>query len=73
TYDGSAMRMYVNGVLDTSLALTSSIEYADNKGLGIGASFDQGYHYRGALDEVSLYNHALTATQVQAHYNAGSG
>jgi hypothetical protein len=37
--------------------------------LGIGTGAAQ--TFRGFLDEVAIYNHALTAQQVLAHYNSG--
>ena len=31
------------------------------------------YYYNGTLDEVAVYNRALTATEVQEHYNGSGG
>ena len=30
------------------------------------------FHFNGSMDEVSLYNRALSAVEVQAIYNAGA-
>lgn len=67
TYDGTVARWYVDGVLDRSTTVT----YPTNAGtstfaLGMG---DQA----GAqvMDEVALFDRALSATRVSAHYAAG--
>jgi hypothetical protein len=36
----------------------------------IGAQGPGAYYFAGTIDETAVYNHALTAAQVQAHYNA---
>jgi hypothetical protein len=38
--------------------------------VAVGAQNDGSYAFNGTIDEVSLYNYALTAAQVQAHYAA---
>ncbi len=34
---------------------------------------DSSYYLKGSVDEVGLYNYALSATRIQAHYNCGLG
>ena len=67
TYDGSVIRLYVNGALDGSLASTFTIS-ANDEPLGIGAQSDgnTGRLFQGALDEVRIYDRALSAGAIQA-------
>jgi hypothetical protein len=73
TYDGSALRLYVDGVARGSRTFAGSIA-SDNGPLVIGR--DDGYpRYGNAyIDEVALYDKALTATRLLAHAQAvGAG
>ena len=67
TYDGSTIRLYVNGVLASSKAYAAAIVQSTQP-LSIG---DQGgvHPWKGSIGEVSVYSSALTAIQIQQHYN----
>jgi hypothetical protein len=74
TYDGTNIRIYVNGLLDGILPVTGSIRN-DSQVLTIGAyhrgtSFGQ--FFPGLIDEVAVYNVALSSTQVLANYNTAA-
>jgi hypothetical protein len=69
TYDGTNMRLYVNGVLERTTASSISVEN-HTSGLRFGRGDTCGC-YGGLIDEVAVYGTALTATQVLDHYNAG--
>jgi hypothetical protein len=64
TWDGATARLYVNGVQAASRALAGPIA-AGNQPLRIGggASF-AGEFFEGRIDEVRLYNRALTAAEI---------
>lgn len=72
TYDGSAIRLYVNGVEVSSLAQTGNVA-ASTKQLQIGGDSDWGQYFKGAIDEIRVYNVALTAAQIQADMNTPVG
>ncbi|MBI3295692.1 MAG: LamG domain-containing protein [Deltaproteobacteria bacterium] len=66
-------KIYLNGILDaTATSTTSEPGSVPNTNLCIGrdGSYTE-YYFGGTLQEVAVYNSALTATQVLAHYNAG--
>ena len=69
TYDGSQLRLYVNGVPDGSLPITGPLVRTSGP-LFIG--YYGPYSLRGGVDEVGLYSRALDASEIQAIYNAGS-
>jgi trimeric autotransporter adhesin len=73
TYDGSTMRFYVNGA---EVGNTASPNYLPQNAvnLAIGGSVYSGGPadwFGGRIDDVALYNRALTATEVQLHYDSG--
>ncbi|WP_052436196.1 LamG domain-containing protein [Georgenia sp. SUBG003] len=65
TYDGTTMRFYVNGVQQGSVAGPSSVA-VNSLPLGIGAEPGGYRKLRGGLDEVHLYDRALTAEEITA-------
>ncbi len=65
TADGTTLKMYVNGVLDTSLT-SAALPATCTDSIGIGANSNGTNFYAGALDEVRMYNRALTLSEIQA-------
>jgi uncharacterized repeat protein (TIGR01451 family) len=71
TYDGSTVRLYLNGALEASKATTSLNTVLDGNGLTLG--FRPGVSaWNGQIDEGEMFNRALTAGDVQSIYLAGS-
>ncbi|MDB5388886.1 MAG: vcbs repeat-containing protein, partial [Planctomycetaceae bacterium] len=64
TYDGTTMKVYVNGVLDGSVAYSASIS-TNSSPLIIGGYYDSPYLFHGKIDELSIYNQALTPAEIQ--------
>ncbi|MBZ0266911.1 T9SS type A sorting domain-containing protein, partial [bacterium] len=63
TYDGSMIRIYVDGAPDDSLA--ASVQIASNSlQLGIGAGSSGSRTFDGAIDEANVYTYALSAAEV---------
>ena len=60
TYDGSHQRLYFNGVLQDEDAETGLIDN-DDASFTIGSGTDGATKFNGSIDEVRVYNRALTA------------
>jgi hypothetical protein len=74
TYDGANAKIYINGTLEGTSTGGTAISYAGigTYGLSIGAGQNTSRQvFNGTLDDVSVFNAALTSTQVSAHYAAG--
>ena len=72
-YDGTNMFLYVDGTLDVSKPATGSI-VQNSYPVCIGHNAEApASSFNGLIDEVSLYNRALTAAEIQADHEAGKG
>src|SRR5207253_551063 len=68
TYGNSIDRIYVNGVL---AAISASHVETFNNPLAFGyTNAASNNHLKGMLDEISLYNRALTAQEINGIYSA---
>lgn len=86
-YDKSkGLSVYVNGRLDRTLALKGAPQYAEGRDLRIGMNYEATkpsnihrqhgtlagwFSIDGIMDEVRLYDRALTASDVEAQVKAG--
>lgn len=69
TYDGTTMRLYIDGVEVSNRALTGPIS-VDGGPLGIGGNTAfAGEFFAGLIDEVRIYNRALTAAEIAGGMN----
>jgi len=64
TYDGATLRLYVNGTQVSSRAVSGAIALSSGE-LRIGGNTIWGEYFNGLIDEVRVYNRALTAGEVQ--------
>jgi hypothetical protein len=73
TFDGTSLRLYVNGTLQASTSFdATTIRYANVADkLLIGTTPGNYDAFKGQLDEVAVYGVALSAADVAAHYTAG--
>ena len=69
TYDGATLRLYVNGTQVSSQARSGSIEVGTGA-VRIGGNAVWGEYFSGLVDELRIYNRALTAAEIQADMNA---
>lgn len=75
TYDGTTIRLYVNGVLDVSATTDLGPLQITSSPLIMGSSLRNGTtqeFFHGLVDEVEIFNRALSADEILAIYNAGS-
>ena len=72
THDGVNDKIFIDGVKKASKAVTGALKSTVNP-LGIGYDpIDGGSFFNGALDEIQVYNYALTEGEVTALYTAQS-
>ena len=71
TFDGTTLQSYVNGV--TSGASATTTFNMTNSYINIGLRLGNEKYYNGQISVISLYNKALTATEVAQNYNALKG
>ena len=72
TYDGTTLRLYVNGSQVGSRAVASPLLTSTGV-LRFGGNSVWGEFFAGRIDEVRLYNRALTAAEIQADMAAPIG
>ncbi len=74
TYDGSNIKIYIDGVLTTTTAYTTDPSYpgSGNLNMKLGAWGYPSYerYFNGNIYQASLYNRALSATEILQNYNA---
>ncbi len=73
TYDGTTLRMYVDGALIDATNLSSGPLIPGNGPLSIGGNTIYGEWFKGLIDEVRVYDRALSASQIQADMAAPVG
>jgi hypothetical protein len=74
TYDGHTLRIFVNGVLAGTKSIIASIA-SNDEGLRIGRNKPTArfkYFFAGLIDEVEIFNRALSEEEIKAIYDAGS-
>jgi hypothetical protein len=70
-YDGSYKYIYKNGTLDATSSANQTLTYYSDAALRIGARQDGTlFPFGGNIAQVSIYNRALSATEVLQNYNA---
>ncbi|MFH1724602.1 MAG: LamG-like jellyroll fold domain-containing protein [Elusimicrobiota bacterium] len=70
TYDGSNIRLYLDGVLYGAELSTRIVTHTSRLFIG-GRGGSPGCYFDGLLDEVAIFNRALTQEEIQAYYQNG--
>jgi hypothetical protein len=71
TYDGSMKRVYRDGIEIAAAAKTGTIAFSGTGGTIGGHSSDYPYDFfYGSIDEMAIYNRALSASEIQSIYAA---
>jgi hypothetical protein len=68
TYDGTSMNLYLNGLLVASRPQTGAIDSSAGT-LSIGGNPVYGENWTGLIDEVRIYNRALSQSEIHADIN----
>jgi len=73
TTNGGATQLYVDGVLEATGAGPATIAASggNNNVLCIGCNPDNGREFNGFIDDVAMWDRALTAAEVSEIYDAG--
>ncbi len=69
TWDGTTIKLYVNGVIVDSESHSGAITPTSNA-LQFG-TYGGGNYWDGPIDDVRIYSVALTASEIQKHYAEG--
>ncbi len=69
TYDGTTLRFFVNGT-QVAFASAAGAMATSNDPLRIGGNSMWGEYFKGSIDEVRLYNRALSGSEITADMNA---
>ena len=72
SYDRVTLRLYINGVQVSSTRYTGAIATSANP-LQIGGDSIYGQYFQGLIDEVRVYNRALTQAEIQTDMNTAVG
>jgi hypothetical protein len=64
TYDGATLKLYINGALAGTKNVTGSIT-TTNGAFRIGGNSIWGEWFNGIIDEVRIYNRALSVSEIQ--------
>lgn len=74
TYNGTQSKVYIDGVLKSTYTVGAGSIGTSTEGLGIGANIFANtgrfpYWFNGALDDLRLYNRALSQTDIDSFCN----
>ena len=74
TYDGTNTKLYIDGVLASTVSYTTDPQYpgSGNRNLRLGVWGYPGYerYFNGNIGQTLIYNRVLSATEILQNYNA---
>ena len=73
-YDGTYLKIYIEGVLEREKAVSSDILVSNNYDLLFGAYYGSNgtsikRYFKGIMDDIRIYNRSLSETEIQVLYN----
>ncbi len=68
TYNGSVLKLYINGQLKKSKAVTGTLAI-NNRDISFGSDNGGQKFFKGSLDAIKIYGVALSQTEIQANFN----
>jgi hypothetical protein len=72
TWDGTTLKTYINGIMSSAPQKVVPISNVNDFVLGYNYATKAAY-FNGRIDEVGIWNRALTATEVMALYASATG
>ena len=72
TYTGSLITIYRQGIYQDQVASTGTADFSQGFRIGSWAG-SAGYQYSGLINNMQIYNRALTASEVKQNFNAHRG
>ena len=66
TYNGASIQVWIDGVLKQSTAASGTVQYVNGTGLYVGTHGNGApwFDYNGLIDEVRVYTHGLTSSDI---------
>ena len=68
TYDGANIKLYVNGVLESTVAMTGALGYS-SMDMYIANNSEGTQWFKGAIDDITIYNRAISQNEITNMYN----
>jgi len=68
TYDGSMFRLFVNGVEKDNISISGELKH-NTRDIAIASDAGTQKFFEGMIDEMLIYNQALTSTEIIERYN----
>ena len=72
TYDGTTLRLYVNGTELANLAASGTVVSTSGREIRLGLQSSGAAAFAGTMDDVAVFGTSLSAARILAHYNAGT-
>jgi hypothetical protein len=73
TYDLNSIKIYINGVLNTSVSFVRSVVNSNNAILYVGQDDYGSRFFRGNISSATVHNRALSATEILNNFNSTRG
>jgi len=73
TYDGTLSKIYLDNNLISNSTFSTDIIDACGGEINIGKGYNSNYFYSGKIDDIGIWNRALTQDEITALYNGCSG
>jgi gliding motility-associated-like protein len=72
TFDGTYKKIYINGVVVDSVSLIGQIlDYSNKTSIFLGYDSQTDF-FKGKLDDIGIWNRALTAAEIQQYYSSNA-
>jgi hypothetical protein len=74
TYDGTSLKMYINGNLQDELLVSGNLDSSSNDiKIARNSSYNPNRYLNQNFYNLKIYNRALSAQEIQQNYNALKG